>query len=136
MDIRLTDSQIQPLLYRIALSVGQVGNLSILPAPTDDSGSYLAYSEAERDAILVTLAAAGLTATVTAEDQPDPTLLAACQGKFLSRSDALAAIQSGTPPVTLDDLAAQVADLNTTTASIDTRLTTAGIAPAIGVKTP
>jgi hypothetical protein len=72
--------------------------------PTDDAGAYLAYSEADLKSIISALDAASLPYEIADEDQPDPDLLAALQGTVATRSEALAALATGSTPVTIESL--------------------------------
>jgi len=122
MDLRVIDARIEPLLCRIACDLQKVplDPVTRLPkdprleAPTDDS-AFLAYSAAERDTIHAALLAAKLAYQTVPADQPDPAILAACQGKVRSRTEALAALAAGRAPVTLADLSARVTQLETAT---------------------
>ncbi len=101
MDLRVEDGHIIPVTHRI------VCDLSLLPDdfafPTGDR-AVLAYSAAERDAITADLDELKIPYSIEAVDQPDPTLLAACQGKVRTRTEALTARAAGKAPVTLADL--------------------------------
>jgi hypothetical protein len=110
MDCKVIGSQIAPLKYRIRPEQPLPRGLDIA-WPTDDSAAILAYSDAERDGIVGILTSAAIEFTVKVEPQPDPALLAACQGKVHSRSEALAALAAGKPPVTLETIAADVEQL-------------------------
>jgi len=96
MDLRVTDNQIQPILSRIRPSA---------PMPGNGSDPALPLAPAERDAITKALEAAAIPYTIAPESQPDPTLLAALQGKVATRTQALAALAAGKPPITIADLA-------------------------------
>jgi hypothetical protein len=118
MDLRVDDQKIVPLRYRIRCDLMAAMPNPMLPPPwpTDERG-FLAYSDAERDEIAAALANAKVAYTIDAIPQPDPTLLAACQGKVRSRSEALAALAAGKPPVTLEAIAADVEELKARPAS-------------------
>ena len=108
MDLKVDDGNIIPLLYRIRCDLKLIGQeLDSFPWPTDALGA-LAYTDAERTQICAALDKAKVTYTIEAVDQPDPTILAACQGKVTSRTEALAALAAGKPPVTLETIAARV----------------------------
>jgi len=119
MDCRVCDGRIEPLLYRIACDLKAIpidpetGRPldPRLEAPTDDA-AFLAYSDAERNDIQAGLLAAKIAYNTRREGQPDPTLLAACQGKVGSRSEALAALAAGSAPETTESLAAKVKELD------------------------
>ena len=106
MDLRMDDKQIIPLRFRIRCDLKLVDH-NYYPWPTDFQG-ILAYNDAERDQICAALDKAKIPYTIEAVDQPDLTLLAACQGKVTSRSEALTALAAGKPPVTLESIAARV----------------------------
>ena len=119
MDLRVDDGQIIPLRYRITCRAGipmPAGAAdATLPFPTDSDGRLLAYSDKERDAITAALDKLKFPYTIEPEDQPDPAILAACQGNVRTRSEALAALAAGRPPATLADLTARVQQLETAT---------------------
>ncbi len=115
MDIRVIDKQIHPLLARVLItntefSAPQREALAELH-PTDNEGRLLAYSEEEIRGFRDALEALGLRYGVAPEDQPDPALLSSLQGRFQTRTEALAALEAGEVPPTLADLAARVSTL-------------------------
>jgi len=107
MDVRVSDGRVEPLFARVKAAWKPMeGEISPWPQDdlgsflADDLGSFLAFSQAEVDAML----ALDPKAQVFPEPQPDPTLLAALQGKVSSRSEALACLAAGKVPVTIQDL--------------------------------
>jgi hypothetical protein len=109
MDLRVTPTTIQPLLSRIAPDQPlPVDPDRAPPGPTDDAGRFLVYTAEEQTTVTDALHGAGITYKILAEDQPDPALLEACQGRVATRSEALAALAAGRPPATLTDLEARM----------------------------
>ncbi len=112
MDLRVIDTQIQPLLSRITPDkpIPDTGSAGVSPAPVDDLGRFLSYTPEEQLAITKALDALEITYKVLPEDQPNPTTLANCQGRVATRSQALAAIAAGKPPTTIADLDTRITD--------------------------
>jgi len=111
MDVRVTDGVIEPLKCRITPGKAVPLSTAVELGPMDDHGRLLAYTDREISDITKALDALGVGAIILTEDQPDPTLLAACQGKLHSRSQALAALATGKAPITLEAIAADVEQL-------------------------
>lgn len=110
MDCRVDDGQIVPLRYRILCELAALPEASRWPS---DAGAVLAYSDDEKKTITAALDEMKIAYAIEPVDQPDPAVLAACQGKVWTRSDALTALAAGHPPATLSDLAERVTQLET-----------------------
>jgi len=108
MDCRVDDGQISPLQWEIRCDLAALPDTFLWP--TGDR-AVLAYSDEERDTITAALDKLKIIHTVQAVDQPDPALLAACQGKVHTRTEALAALAAGKPPLTLADLDSRLTNL-------------------------
>ena len=115
MDLRVDDGQIIPLRYRISCKAGTSIAAYADFGPTDSQGRLLAYSDKESEAITTALDKLKIPYTIEPEGQPHPAILAACQGKLRSRTEALTAFAAGRPPASLADLTARVQQLETAT---------------------
>ena len=113
MDCRLDDTTVVPLLCRVEYARPKEWDAESEHGlwPHDDAGRALAYTVAERDAIVAELDAAKIVYRVAAEGQPDPVVLAALQGRATSRTEALALLASGKVPPTIDEIVERVKEL-------------------------
>jgi len=111
MDCRVDDGQIIPLRYRISCEIERLPEQFAWPA---HDGAVLAYSDDERKTITGALDKLNIPYSIEALQQPDPAVLAACQGKVSSRTEALAALAAGRPPASLSDLQQRVEQLEAT----------------------
>lgn len=115
MDCRVDDGQVITVKYVI------VCDLSALPDEfswsTDDRG-VRAFSDDDRDAIMVDLDELKLPYTVEPVDQPDPSHLAQIQGHVSSRSEALAALDALSKGDTPDILSLRLRRLETDVADL------------------
>jgi len=114
MDLKVTDAQIIPACWLLRCEPPKPPANPLAPDPVPYpylGGGYLAYTDQERDAIAAALGKLSIPYVAEPMAQPDPALLAACQGKVHSRSEALAALATGKPPVTLETIAADVEQL-------------------------
>jgi len=111
--IRIDGSVVEPLLARFRCDLGAVYELMRDDVPwSDDGTALLAFDAEEERAIPETLDKLHIEFTRNGEDQPDAELLAKLQGKVNSRSEALAALESGKVPTTMQGLEQTVEDLN------------------------
>ena len=102
MDVRVTDKRIETLKWRVQCDLARLPE-DFYPWP-QYVGGLLAYSDRERDGIVVDLKAAKVAYMIIAEPQPESGLVAQLQGRVNSRSEALAALQSGIVPPALGDI--------------------------------